>query len=65
MSPVYDICMCGQKLSEMNGVPLTLDPATTTLITNSSGPGVGIGTSCISVVNIGKGWTISSFIAGW
>jgi hypothetical protein len=41
---------------------LGLNPATMTLMTSSSGPGVGMGTSWIEVCNSGLGLTITSFI---
>ena len=47
---------------ERKAGPLTLLPATITLIRTSSGPGTGMGTSRISVCKVGKGWTMTSFI---
>jgi hypothetical protein len=46
----------------MGDRPLGFEPATMTLMTTSSSPGSGIGTSWIEVWSSGIGWTITSFI---
>ncbi len=42
---------------------LGLEPLTATLMTTSSGPGVGMGESMI--LTVGPGWTIASFMVEW
>lgn len=49
-------------IGEKGAMPFGFDPATITLITSSSGPGSGIGTSWIVLCSSGVGWTITSFM---
>lgn len=70
LTEMFRVVICNQSnesafsLSANNYlyIPLTLLPATSTLITTWSGPGCGTGTSWISVLMDGSGWTIASFM---